>query len=113
MEDVFKFKSNELVRHPNNEGVFLKHFFGREDNDQINNMEVHIVPSFRIAPHKHEESTEYYYVVDGTGEFGDGTEWLAVSKGDTFKAPKGMVHSIRNTGHQTLVLFSTFYPATR
>lgn len=103
----------EFIKHPSNEGVFVKHFFGIEDGDALNNMEIHIVPGFQIAPHEHEVSTEYFYVVDGIGEFGDGSEWLTVGKGDTFKASQGMVHSIRNTGHQTLVLFSTFCPATR
>ena len=112
MSENFKF-SAVFIKHPTNEGVFLKHFFGKEDNDALNNMEVHIVPSFQVAPHTHEDSTEYFYVVDGDGEFGDGNEWLAISKGDAFKAPLGMVHAIRNSSHQTLVLFSTFSPAVR
>ena len=102
-----------FTKHPTQEGVFLKHFFGKEDNDRLNNLEVNIVPGFQIAPHTHEDSSEFYYVVSGQGEFLDDTDWKPIKRGDAFKAPQGMTHSIKNTGNETLVLFSTFSPATR
>ncbi|MDR2018323.1 MAG: cupin domain-containing protein [Syntrophobacterales bacterium] len=102
-----------FIKHPTQEGVFLKHFFCKEDNDRLNNLEVNIVPGFQIAPHAHEDSSEFFYVVSGQGEFMDDTEAKPIKKGDAFKAPQGMTHSIKNTGNETLVLFSTFSPATR
>ena len=101
----------EFVKHPTQEGVFLKHFFGKADNDRLNNLEVNIVPGFQIAPHVHEGSTEFFYVVSGSGEFLDDTEWCPIQKGDAFKAPAGMTHAVKNTGNKTLVLLSTFSPA--
>lgn len=97
-------------KHPTQEGVFRKCFFGKEDNDRLNNLEVNIVPGFQIAPHTHENSSEFMYVVSGQGEFLDDTEWISIKKGDAFKAPQGVTHSIKNTGNETLVLFSTFSP---
>ena len=102
----------EFVKHPE-EGVFLKHFFDKEDNDRLNNLEAHIVPGFQTKPHIHEDSTEFFYVVSGCGEFFDSTEWKLIKKGDAFKAPKGMKHAVKNSGNETLVLFSTFSPAIR
>ncbi|MDR1614435.1 MAG: cupin domain-containing protein, partial [Campylobacteraceae bacterium] len=61
----------------------------------------------------HENSSEFFYVVSGSGEFLDDTEWKSIKAGDAFKAPQGMMHAIKNTGVKTLVLFSTFSPATR
>lgn len=102
-----------FMKHPTQEGVFIKHFFCKEDNDRLNNLEVNIVPGFQIAPHTHQDSTEFFYVVSGQGEFLDDKEWRTIKKGDAFKAPQGMTHSIKNTGSEALILFSTFSPATR
>ena len=102
-----------FVKHATNEGVFLKHFFSKDDNDRLNNLEVCIVPGFQIAPHIHESSTEFFYVVSGQGEFLDDTEWRTVKEGDAFKAPQGTTHALVNTGNKALLLFSTFSPAIR
>jgi mannose-6-phosphate isomerase-like protein (cupin superfamily) len=102
-----------FIKHPTQEGVFVKHFFGKDDNDRLNNLEVLVVPDFQITPHIHEDSTEFFYVVSGVGEFLDDTEWKPIKKGDSFKAPQGMTHGIKNTGNKALVLFSTFSPAIR
>jgi len=99
--------------HPANTGVFLKHFFGKGDNDRLNNLEVLIVPGCQIAPHKHDAAGEYFYVVSGEGEFMDGDEWLPIAKGSAFKAPMGVTHAVKNTGKEPLLLLSTFSPPTR
>ena len=112
MTDNFKTDAT-FVRHPAYEGVFLKHFFCSEDNDRLSNLEVNIVPGFMIEPHTHEGSTEFFYVVRGQGEYFDGVEWKDVGQGAAFKAPQGTTHAIRNSGNETLVLFSTFSPAAR
>ena len=103
----------ELTKHAKHEGVFIRNFFSKDDNDRLNNLEVLIEPGFQIPPHTHEDSTEFFYVVSGHGEFLDDTEWKAIKKGDAFKAPQGMTHGLKNTGSETLLLFSTFSPAIR
>ena len=103
-----------FVKHPTQEGVFMKHFYAKGDTDgQLNNLEVNIIPGFEIAPHTHEDAGEFFYVVSGYGEFLDDTEWTSIKKGDAFMAPMGMAHSIKNTGDEVLVLFSTFSPPIR
>lgn len=103
-----------FVKHPTQEGVFIKHFFGKEETEgQFNNLEVNIVPGFQIAPHTHEDASEFFYVVNGTGEFLDETVWITIKKGDAFMAPMGMTHAIKNTDNEVLVLLSTFSPSTR
>jgi len=99
-----------FIKHPTQEGVFMKHLFSSADNDRLNNLEVRIVPGYMIEPHVHDNSSEFYYVAEGKGEFLDGDEWKEISKGDAFKAPKGMQHGVKNTGKEMLVLFSTFSP---
>ncbi|MGL4393155.1 MAG: cupin domain-containing protein [Fusobacteriaceae bacterium] len=110
MKNIIK---GEFVKHPSNDGVFMKHFFSKADNDRLNNLEVIIVPGFQIAPHVHDDSTEFYYCVSGEGEFLDDKEWIKIKSGDAFKAQKGVTHALKNTGCEPLKIFSTFSPAIR
>ncbi len=43
--------------------------FSDIDDHRLNNLEVTILPGFQISPHIHADSTEFYYVVTGTGKF--------------------------------------------
>jgi hypothetical protein len=54
-----------FVKHPTQEGVFMKHFYGKDDGACINNLEVNIVLGFQIAPHTHENSSEFFYAAAG------------------------------------------------
>lgn len=105
--------SGEYVKHPKEEGVFLKHFFSSADNDRLNNLSVKVDVGCQISPHIHDNSSEFYYVVNGVGEFLVDGEWRPIKKGDALKAPMGMEHGIKNTGNETLELFSTFSPSIR
>lgn len=68
-------KDAVFTKHPTQEGVFMKHFFSSQENDLLNNLEIRIIPDFMITPHVHENSSEFFYVVDGEGEFLDNEEW--------------------------------------
>lgn len=110
MSNNFK-EEAKFVKHPTAEGVFMKHFFGKNDNDRLNNLEVYVVPGFEVPVHTHEESTEFFYVVKGKGEYLDNGEWKPITKGDAFRAPQGVPHAVKNTGIGALLLLSTFSPA--
>jgi mannose-6-phosphate isomerase-like protein (cupin superfamily) len=105
--------SSESIKHPKEEGVYLKHFFCSLDNDRLNNLEVKIEPGHQISPHVHENSSEFYYVISGSGEFLIGDKWHIIKKGDALKAPISEKHGIKNTGDEPLLLFSTFSPAIK
>jgi mannose-6-phosphate isomerase-like protein (cupin superfamily) len=51
-------------------------------------------------PHYHEEAEELYFVVEGTMEFLRDDAWHVVSQGESFRIPKGALHSFRNEGDQ-------------
>jgi len=104
----------ELAKHPVHEGVFMRHFFGKDETDgRLNNVEISIMPGFGIAEHAHESAGEFFYVVSGQGAFLDQTEWVSVQAGDAFMAPVGMRHAVKSTGRDVLKLFSTFSPPVR
>jgi mannose-6-phosphate isomerase-like protein (cupin superfamily) len=104
----------ESVKHPSSDGVFMKHFYGKEDTGgALNNLEVSIMPGFCIGEHVHNDSNEFFYVVSGQGDFLDGGDWVPIKAGDAFKASKGVKHAIRNNGDETLRILSIFSPPNR
>src|SRR5438094_403185 len=70
-------------------------------------------PGQEHAPHAHEGQDKLYVVLEGTGtvQVGDTTEVLAA--GDAAFAPSGVMHSIRNTGAERLVLMAVLGPPPR
>ncbi|MDR1577309.1 MAG: cupin domain-containing protein [Deltaproteobacteria bacterium] len=94
-----------------NDGVFLKPFFGKADTDgRLNNLEIIIVPGYEILPHNHPTSTEFFYVVSGSGEFQDNDGWHKINPGDAFRAPDGVTHALKAAGPDPLKLLATFSP---
>ena len=95
-------KNAAFTKHPTQEGVFMKHFFSSQENDRLNNLEVRIIPNFMIAPHVHENSSEFFYVVDGEGEFLDNEEWKKIRVCSTLLkiAAKVIWFSFRHSARQ-------------
>ncbi|MDR0549254.1 MAG: cupin domain-containing protein [Deltaproteobacteria bacterium] len=97
-------------KHPD-DGVFLKPFFNKADVDgRLNNLEIIVVPGYEIKPHNHPNSTEFFYVVSGEGEFKDNEGVHKIKAGDAFRAPDGVTHSLKPLGNEPLKLLATFCP---
>ncbi|HOE96536.1 MAG TPA: cupin domain-containing protein [Candidatus Sumerlaeota bacterium] len=60
--------------------------------------EATLPPSGATEPHYHQDSEEFYYVVQGEGRMRIGEEERAVTVGDAILIPPGAVHTLRNTG---------------
>jgi quercetin dioxygenase-like cupin family protein len=96
-------------KHPTEKGVFIKHFFSKEDtNGILNNLEVRIEQGCQISPHRHENSSEFYYVVRGSGMFLVNGEWEYIHAGEAMVAPINIEHGVKNTSSDALILLSTF-----
>jgi mannose-6-phosphate isomerase-like protein (cupin superfamily) len=67
-------------------------------------------PGQEHAPHTHEGQDKLYLLLEGSGvvRIGDRAELL--SAGDGAFAPAGVVHSIRNTGTERLVVMAVLSP---
>ena len=100
-----------VMKHPSQDGIFIRDLYlGEDTGGGLSNREITVLPGFGIEPHTHGES-EFFYVIEGSGEFLDDTVWRQVRKGDAFTAPKGMNHCIRNTGLVNLMVLSAFSPS--
>lgn len=105
---------SDYKKHPTEKGVSIKYFFSKEDtNGALNNLEVRIEPGCQISPHKHDNSSEFYYVVSGCGMFLINGEWEYIHAGEAMVAPMNVEHGIKNNSNELLILFSTFSPAIR
>jgi mannose-6-phosphate isomerase-like protein (cupin superfamily) len=51
-----------------------------------------------LAPHYHLETEEVYYIQDGTGQMTIEAEERVVITGDAIFIPRGLTHSLTNTG---------------
>ena len=60
--------------------------------------EIEIPVNGSIGEHQHNEETEYYIILDGSGIVNDNAIDSKVSKGDVVITGNGASHSIKNTG---------------
>ncbi|MDR0642285.1 MAG: cupin domain-containing protein [Treponema sp.] len=60
-------------------------------------------PGASIGYHRHDNETEYYLILSGTGEVNDDGTVKPVKAGDAMITGDGASHSIKNTGSVPLV----------
>ena len=65
----------------------------------------------RTTPHHHPRTEEVYYILSGTARMTIGQEQKPVGPGDAIAIPPGAVHTIENTGAETLVFLCCCAPA--
>jgi oxalate decarboxylase/phosphoglucose isomerase-like protein (cupin superfamily) len=59
-----------------------------------------------IGYHIHDNETEIYYIITGTGEYTDNDKVITVNEGDTAICASGEGHSIKNIGNLPLKFFA-------
>ena len=63
-------------------------------------------PGTSIGYHMHENDTELFYFICGTGEYNDNGELKTVHAGDVAICPAGTSHGIANKGEEVLELIA-------
>ena len=63
-------------------------------------------PGCSIGFHVHENDSELFYFIKGTGEYSDNGEICTVGAGDVTVCPAGTGHSIANRSDETLELIA-------
>ena len=64
--------------------------------------EARVQPGAKTTPHYHPLTEEIYYILEGTGRMSIDEEVREVGPGDAIAIPPGAVHTIVNTGGETL-----------
>ena len=73
--------------------------------------EARVAPGKSTAPHYHRQTEEIYYILRGTGTMTIDGETRAIGPLDAIAIPPGQIHTILNTGSETLVFLCTCAPA--
>ena len=73
--------------------------------------EARVAPGLETQPHYHPMTEEIYYILQGVGEMTIGKEMQPVGPGDAIAIPPGAIHTIRNSGEQTLLFLCCCAPA--
>ena len=66
-----------------------------------------------VNRHIHKTHDEMFYVVKGTAQMFINDKWVDIKPGTIHFNPMGKVHSVKNTGNETLVVISIYTPAMR
>ena len=69
-----------------------------------------LAPGLATEPHLHPKTEEIYYILDGCGEITIEDQQQQVGPGDAIAILPGQLHSIRNSGNQTLVFLCCCAP---
>ncbi len=73
--------------------------------------EARLPPGAATAPHRHVETEEIYYILQGEGRMRVGDEQRPVGPGDAIAIPPGTEHTLVNTGSGVLKLLCCCSPA--
>ena len=68
-------------------------------------------PDCAVTPHHHRELEEIYYITSGRGVMTVGDESREVVSGDAVYVPRGLKHSLANTGSEPIRLLLVCGPA--
>jgi quercetin dioxygenase-like cupin family protein len=71
---------------------------GRDTGGIVSAVESHDVPNGGPPPHIHHREDETFQVLEGEYEFNVGGKTIAVKKGSTLFAPRGVMHTYRYLG---------------
>ena len=63
-----------------------------------------LMPGSSVGPHEHEDSTEAYLVLSGTGQYLTDDQWITVVPGDVLINHRGR-HSLRNESAEELMIY--------
>ena len=101
--DEMKTETREKMRGGEGSAAFV-HFVDCEKEKNIRMLaEVTLQPGSSVGKHNHENETEYYIILSGSGMVDDNGKEVQIKTGDTIVTGGGAFHSIANTGSVPLV----------
>lgn len=65
--------------------------------------EITLDPGCSVGYHDHQDETEYYFFLSGTGIANDNGKEITVNAGDSMITGNGASHGVKNTGNVPLV----------
>ncbi len=69
---------------------------------EITIVEEKIAPGIKEIRHYHEQASQYFYIISGTGTFEINEESIMIGKGEFIEVSPGMVHQLKNESTEDL-----------
>jgi quercetin dioxygenase-like cupin family protein len=98
-------KTEQKDKMRDGEGVALIRHLVDTGNEKHTRMlgEITLEPGCSIGYHQHDNETEYYFILSGSGTVNDDGTEVRVNAGDSIITGNGASHSIRNSGDAPLI----------
>jgi mannose-6-phosphate isomerase-like protein (cupin superfamily) len=102
--DEMKTEQKEKMR--DGEGVVLIRHLVATENEKHTRMlgEMTLESGCSIGYHQHNNETEYFFIISGSGTVNDNGTEVQINAGDSIVTGNGASHSIKNTGNVPLIL---------
>jgi mannose-6-phosphate isomerase-like protein (cupin superfamily) len=101
-------EKREKVRDGEGTATFVHCVEGKGAVQKNTNLlaEITLPPGASIGYHPHNEETEFYIILEGSGVVNDNGQEVAIKPGDTMVTGNGAFHSIANTGSVPLKMIA-------
>ncbi len=104
-------EERNFEEHPKFKGVKIaKLLTGEESGNKMSVSILEISPGSEASLHVHEKEGDSIYILSGRGQGTFGGETREVKAGDYIFVPPGVVHGIKNTSSELLILLATHSP---
>jgi mannose-6-phosphate isomerase-like protein (cupin superfamily) len=99
-------KTQHKEKMRDGEGVVLIRHLVDTENEKHTRMlgEITLEPGCSIGYHQHNNETEYFFIISGSGTVNDNGTEVKINAGDSIITGNGASHSIKNTGDVPLIL---------
>lgn len=91
-------------------GFFLRERFAEGEEWLTKNVtnfaRITVLPGCEMAYHQHVGDFEFYYFLEGEGQYNDNGTWIDVKPGDVYRCADGDWHSVRNNTDKDLVFIA-------
>lgn len=91
-------------------GYFLRERFAEGEEYLTKNVtnfaRITVLPGSELGRHQHVGDFEFYYFLEGEGEYDDNGTIVKVKPGDVYRCADGEWHCVRNTGDTDLVFIA-------
>jgi mannose-6-phosphate isomerase-like protein (cupin superfamily) len=110
---IFRTKYSEITPYVTKDGSVIRELMHPNINPSLRQSvaEATVPTGGETLLHRHRQSDEIYYILEGDGRMSLAGEEFDVTEGDTLYIPSGSPHRIRNTGSIPLRILCFCYPA--
>lgn len=90
-------------------GIFLRERFAEVEDlgkHVTNFARITVLPGTEMGYHQHVGDFEFYYFLEGEGQYCDNGTWVDVKPGDVYKCNDGEWHCVKNPNDTDLVFIA-------